>query len=129
MTPVESLYPDDWREIAERDFSRAELLQEEDPGLAGFCLQQAIEKHLKAFLLSKGWELRRVHNLESLLDDAVAYNEELEQHRLVCRKVSAFYMIERYPFTSPGSVTAEDLATALAGARQLIDELAEDPAD
>jgi len=47
------------------------LLDAGDGELAGFCLQQAVEKFLKAFLLSKGWKLRRVHDLNTLLDDAL----------------------------------------------------------
>ncbi len=59
----ESLYPNDWLRIAEKDWQRAhQLLDEHDPELAGFCLQQAVEKYLKAFLLSKKWQLRRIHD-------------------------------------------------------------------
>ena len=66
MTSEESLYLGDWLRIAERDWSRAErLLETLDPELAGFCLQQAVEKFLKAFLLSRGWELLRIHDLEA----------------------------------------------------------------
>jgi len=58
MLVEESLYPADWLRIAEKDFKRAQkLLNAGHPELAGFCLQQAIEKFLKAFPLSKGWEL------------------------------------------------------------------------
>ena len=64
MEHSESSYPADWVRIAEKDWKRVEmLLNEGDPGLAGFCLQQAGEKFLKAFLLSRGWQLRRIHNL------------------------------------------------------------------
>ena len=42
-----------------------------DPDAAGFYLQQAMEKYLKAFLLSKKWKLKRTHDLEVLLNEAV----------------------------------------------------------
>ena len=65
MPHEESLYPADWVRIAEKDLRRVDrLLDKHDPELAGFCLQQAVEKFLKAFLLSKGWRLRRIHNLD-----------------------------------------------------------------
>jgi HEPN domain-containing protein len=67
MRRKESTYPADWLRIAEKDFGRVErLLDNRDPEMAGFCLQQALEKFLKAFLLSKGWQLRRIHNLDAL---------------------------------------------------------------
>ena len=41
MPREESLYPADWLRIAERDLKRVDrLLDEHDPELAGFCLQQ-----------------------------------------------------------------------------------------
>lgn len=96
MPLEESLYPADWLRIAEKDLQRARrLLEEHDSGLAGFCLQQAVEKFLKAFLLSKGWQLRRIHNLDTLLDDAIIYEASLNDFRSVCQKITAFYFVER----------------------------------
>ena len=55
MQSGESSYPKDWLRIAEKDWKRVGMLIDgDDPELAGFCLQQAVEKFLKAFLLSKG---------------------------------------------------------------------------
>ena len=69
MPREESLYPGDWLRIAEKDLQRVpRLLSTDDPEAAGFYLQQAVEKFLKAFLLSKGWQLQRIHNLEALLN-------------------------------------------------------------
>jgi len=54
MPREESLYPADWLRIAEKDLGRARhLLDVQDPEAAGFFLQQATEKFLKAFLLSR----------------------------------------------------------------------------
>jgi HEPN domain-containing protein len=56
MPRNESLYPVDWLRIAEKDFVRAQhLLSIHDSEASGFYFQQAVEKFLKAFLLSKGW--------------------------------------------------------------------------
>jgi len=75
MPREESLYPADWLRIAEKDLGRVEhLLGIKDPEAAGFFLQQAVEKFLKAFLLSKGWELERIHDLEALLNAALVYD-------------------------------------------------------
>ncbi len=75
MLREESLYPADWLRIAGKDLRRVEpLLDDRDPEGAGFHLQQAVEKFLKAFLLSKGWQLKRIHNLETLLNSALVYD-------------------------------------------------------
>ena len=93
MPREESLYPADWRRIAEKDLRRAEhLLNIHDAEAAGFYLQQAMEKFLKAFLLSKGWKLERIHDLEALLNAALEYDLSLEEFRSACQKITAFLL-------------------------------------
>lgn len=117
-----SRYPGDWLRLAEKDFKRVErLIEQDDPELAGFCLQQAVEKFLKAFLLSQGWQLRRIHNLDALLDDALIYDNSLESFRNVCQKITAFYIVERYPLVAEGSVTVEDVGSCLRQVTGLIE--------
>jgi HEPN domain-containing protein len=124
MAPEESRYPADWLRIADRDLRRVRrLLDEHDPELAGFCLQQAVEKFLKAFLLSRGWRLRRIHNLDALLDEAIVHDASLETSRSVCQKITAFYVMERYPLIIETGVTEEEIDSALEQATELIDRL------
>ncbi len=124
MQRKESLYPADWLRIAERDLKRVELLLDKgDPDLAGFCLQQAVEKFLKAFLLSQGWQLRRIHNLDALLDDAITYDASLENFRSVCQKIAAFYLVERYPFVVESGITEEDVHLSLEQVKGLVEKL------
>ena len=124
MLREESLYPADWLRIAEKDLGRVKhLLAVHDLEAAGFFLQQAVEKFLKAFLLSKGWELERIHDLEVLLNEALAYDPSLEPFRAVCQKVTGFYFVERYPFVVEAGLTAEDVRTSLEQVRGLIERL------
>jgi HEPN domain-containing protein len=81
--------------------------------LAGFCLQQAVEKFLKAFLLSHGWPLRRIHDLGALLDEAIIYNASFEDFRAVCQKITAFYFVERYPLVVETGMTEEGVCPLL----------------
>jgi len=119
-----STYPDDWRQIAEKDLARVEkLLSIGDAGLAGFCLQQAVEKFLKAFLLANGWRLKRIHDLESLLEDALAYDPSLEPFREICAAVSGFYVAERYPLSAVSGFTEEDVRLALEEVLLLVQRL------
>lgn len=124
MPREESLYPADWLRLAERDWKRVErLLDEHDPELAGFCLQQAVEKFLKAFLLARGWQLRRIHDLEALLDDAVTHDASLEDFRAVCQKITPFYFVERYPFIVETGMIEEDVRSSLEQVKELIEKL------
>ena len=99
------------------------LLEEHDPELAGFCLEQAVEKFLKAFLLFRGWRLRKIHDLGALLDDAITYDASLEEFRSACQKISAFYFVERYPFVVDTGITEEDVRTSLEQVKGLIEKL------
>ena len=66
----ESTYPADWFQIATDDFRRVpRRLEEGDAGDAAFHLQQALEKYLNGFLLSRGWKLERIHELVKLLEE------------------------------------------------------------
>jgi HEPN domain-containing protein len=123
--PREELpYPADWIRIAEKDLERVDrLLKGHDAELAGFCLQQAVEKFLKAFLLSHGWRLRRIHNLDVLLDDAVTYDASLEEFRRACQKIGVFYFVERYPFVAETGVTEEDVRTSFEQVTELVEKL------
>lgn len=124
MPDEQSLYPADWLRIAEKDLGRMDrLLEQHDPELAGFCLQQAVEKFLKAFLLVHGWRLRRIHNLDALLDDAITYHASLEEFRSVCQKISAFYFVERYPSVVGTGVTEEDVRASLEQVMELVEKL------
>ncbi len=126
MPREESRYPDDWLRIAEKDLARTERsLDDGDPELAGFCLQQAIEKFLKAFLLTKGWGLRRIHDLEALLDDAVLYDPALEQFRVTCQKITKYYVIERYPLAIGSELTEREVRASLEAVRGLVERIKE----
>lgn len=127
MPREESLYPADWIRVAEKDLGRVgHLLGVKDYEAAGFYLQQAVEKFLKAFLLSKGWRLERIHDLEVLLNAALAYDASLERFRPICQKITGFYLVERYPFITESGLTEDDVLDSLAQAEALIHKLRED---
>ena len=95
---LESTYWEEWFNIAHKDFSRVSTrLAEGDIEDAAFHLQQALEKGLKGFLLARGWELKRIHNLQVLLNDAVEFDSSLESFRSLCQQVNGYYLLERYP--------------------------------
>jgi HEPN domain-containing protein len=120
----ESLYPKDWFRIAGKDFKRAEhLLGVDDPEGAGYHLQQAVEKYLKGFLLSRGWELKRIHDLEVLLNDALKYEGTLEQFRSFCQRVTGYYIIDRYPLPSTAELTNKEVQSSMTETEKFINSL------
>lgn len=111
----------DWLKIAEKDWSRiSNLLEDHDPEAAGFYLQQAVEKFLKAFLLSQGWRLQRIHDLESLLNDAVKYESTFESFRSALQKITAYYLIDRHPPILETGITEEVVKKSLSEIKPLI---------
>jgi len=99
------------------------LLNEHDPELAGFCLQQAVEKFLKAFLLSHGWQLRRIYDLDTLLDEAIPYDASFEDFHNICQKITAFYFVERYPFVVETGMVEENIRRSREQARELVEKI------
>jgi HEPN domain-containing protein len=71
-----------------------------------------MKRSIKAFLLSKGWKLERIHDLEALLNDALAYDPSLEEFRSACQKITAFYFVERYPFVTGTGLTENDVRSS-----------------
>ncbi len=114
MQPEENQYPSDWLKIAEKDWSRVKfLLDGDDAEAAGLYLQQAVEKFPKAFLLSHSWQLERIHDLESLLNESTKHNRSFEEFRKPLQKIAGFYFINRYPPLLEIGITREDVETSL----------------
>jgi HEPN domain-containing protein len=112
---------DEWMQIARKDWRRAERnLKDRDPEAAGFFLQQSLEKYLKAFLLKHNWKLRKIHELDALLDEASKFQQDLETHRDLCERVSGYYMAERYPPLSDFELTVADIRRDLKEAREFV---------
>ena len=81
-----------------------------------------LEKYLKGYLLSRGWELKRVHDLEFLLDEALAFDTQLEGFRDLCQEVTGYYLTERYPFLPEGP-SREEIDANLERAKELVQYL------
>ena len=116
-------YPFEWISKAEEDLRRvAKRLAEGDTEDAAFHLQQAIEKFLKGFLLSTSWKLKKIHDLEALLDDTVLLARELETYRALCQQVTGYYLSERYPSLGQAP-SAREIRSAYHDAQRLARQL------
>jgi HEPN domain-containing protein/predicted nucleotidyltransferase len=113
--------PESWRRIARQDWQRLYLLlRAGDSAGAGIFLQQALEKFLKGYLVQHGWQLRKTHELDVLLDAASAYYQPLSAFRPLCERVSAYYLVDRYPGTTEEGPDADQLRQELDEARRLV---------
>ncbi len=126
MQHEESRYPLDWFRIGDKELNRARyLLSGGDLEGAGFNLQQAVEKYLKGYLLSKGWELRRIHDLEILLNEAIRYDPSFEEFRAACQKITRYYVRDRYPLMLVSELTKDEIKESLAVAENIIVKIKE----
>jgi len=82
-----------------------------------FHAQQAAEKSLKAFLVSRGQTVSRIHDLEALLGEAINAGGKLESLEADCRLLTPYAVMFRYPGTGPDPSEDEARAALAATAR------------
>ena len=122
--PADSSYPADWLEVARRDWRRVHMsLSAGDAELAAYLLEQCLEKYLKAYLLERGWQLRRTHLLANLLDEAEAFDRSMEAHRALCERVSGYLLVGRYPLLGVAKLELEQVMDDAREAGALIQAL------
>lgn len=121
MQSKESLYPKDWFAKADNDLRAAEVLfKAQNIESASFHVQQVIEKYLKGYLLLKGWKLRRIHELDELLDEVIGYNPDFERFRSLCEVATEYYIEDRYPFMISSQLSDHEIKNAINETRELV---------
>ncbi|MBI2144420.1 HEPN domain-containing protein [Candidatus Woesearchaeota archaeon] len=110
-----------WWSYAEADLKTAEHAAEAgDYYAAGFWAQQAVEKGLKALVLYKGSEFRKIHDLETLAKKVDATAAIIDK----CKKISPAYTIARYPDAAlkpAKSVTKEEAEELVKLAKEVLE--------
>jgi len=91
--------PQDWLLLARERLTAADaLFQSLGSTLSGIeLLQESIERFLKGYLISKGWELLKIHNLSTLLDHAVEFENRFKSHADLCDNLTAQFWAQHYP--------------------------------
>jgi len=122
MPRTDSALPGEWFAHGDLDIRTAEILIAQDGPLSivGFHLQQAIEKYLKGFLLSAGHPLRRVHDLEALLQEAIDDDAEFAPFLSLCQRITEYYIEARYPLGLTTPFERAALQSDLDATRALI---------
>ena len=115
----------EWIERGKHDLEVAKILlaEEEYFDVVLFHVHQAVEKYLKGFLIDNGWDLKKIHDLELLVTEAMNFDAIFQKYLDLGRKLTAFYFEERYP---PGPITScskEEIKEILVEAEEIINKL------
>ncbi len=98
MTGIDKEFLEKWIEKADHDLIATKIIIDTHPiilDIACFHCQQAVEKFLKAFLLFQEQELKKIHNLNVLLKDCLAFDIDF---KLIDIKNLNLYAVQaRYP--------------------------------
>lgn len=113
----------DWLEMAKKDLKGAEILFEYDGdyGLICFHCQQAIEKYLKGYLISKTGILQEGHSLVKLCKKAIDFNDVFKEFLKDCAFVNTYYIETRYPSEDPLNITEEEVLTCFSITRSIME--------
>ena len=124
MSASDSPYFEDWKQIARKDLGRMQLLlNSDDLEGAAYFLQQSIEKYLKAWLLERGWPLKKTHELSLLLSEACNFDPALSTHEVICDRLAGYYFSQRYPALIESELTRDDIEADISNAKALISDL------
>lgn len=60
-------------------------------------LHEAVERYLKGFLIGRGWNLRKVHDLTFLNDQAKSFDSGLTAFDDLCESLTEQFWAQHYP--------------------------------
>ncbi|MCL4708861.1 HEPN domain-containing protein [bacterium] len=85
-----------------------------------FLCQGSAEKYLKAYLISRGWELEKIHDLRELLEYAVEYDDSFSEIFPETGILNRYITEGRYPGDVPfESINENDAREAVAAAEKI----------
>lgn len=93
-------YVKDWFLRADDDLLLIKTMLKENsfsPNPLCFHAQQAAEKYLKGFLAHNDLHVRKIHDLEVLMEDCIKIDESFGKLRGAIKSLNRFYIESRYP--------------------------------
>ena len=111
----------EWITKADKDLDEASFLFKHNRPLddVAFFVHQATEKYLKAYLISQGWELEKIHDLVKLTREAIKFDKSFEEFIPAMEKITDFYIESRYPVDYEVEYTTEEIEEAIKDAEML----------
>lgn len=91
--------PFDWFYLAADRLRAADTVYQHDGiTLSGVeLLQEAVERYLKGYLVSKGWRLDRTHDLRKLLNEASQYDTTFLRFTELATSLTEQFWAQHYP--------------------------------
>jgi len=113
--------PHEWLKKAKEDFDFASSILPDTIFYSQVCFhfQQSAEKYLKAYIVGKNLEFRKIHDLRKLLKNCENDNPSFLIFREDADFLSPFYMDTRYPVHWPSAVNKEEALKAQEAARKI----------
>lgn len=101
----------EWFERGRHDIETAQILYEQRgyTDTIAYHVQQALEKHLKGYLVWHGKRPPRPHELDTLLDQVTTIDDRLSEYLDLCEKATRFYVEDRYPPGPPVEYSPEEI--------------------
>lgn len=120
---VDTIKYKDWFEMGDKDFRGAKILYEYhgDYGLVLFHLQQAVEKYLKGYLISKTGLLQDGHSLIKLCKKAAIHDAEFKKFIKDCAFLSGYYIETIYPAEDPLIAEGDEVVEGLRITEEIIE--------
>lgn len=119
----ESRLPKRWFSKAEADLDSGEILFREGGATDTVCFlcQQAVEKHLKGFLILKKKKFGKIHDLAALLALCGEIDKDFLNWYEPAEKLTSYYIETRYPADIPVSYSRQEAQEALQSAEEIIE--------
>ena len=113
--------PKEWLKKAEEDYGFASSILPETNYYAQVCFhfQQAAEKYLKAYIVKKNLEFRKIHDLHQLLNLCQKEEVGFASLKEAADFLSPFYIDARYPVHWPSAVSKEEALKARNAALEI----------
>lgn len=89
----------DWYFLAAERLRCADALRRSE-GITYSCvelLQESLERYLKGYLISQGWRLERIHDLNRLVDAAAVYDPRFDAFAPLAQSLTEQFWAQHYP--------------------------------
>ena len=116
---------EEWFVRGRHDIETAQLLfdQRGHTDSIAYHIQQAIEKHLKGYLVLHGKKPPKIHELDTLLKHISDFDKDFIGFLDLCEKASRYYLEDRYPPGPPVEYSYEEIQEDLDRATELINKI------
>jgi HEPN domain-containing protein len=108
---VDGSIVEEWLAKAQEDFEFARInLEEQKFFYAQICFhfQQAAEKYLKAYIVARELEFRKIHELELLRKICQEKDRSFQEIKSECEFLNTFYVDTRYPVHWPSNFSEHE---------------------